>query len=526
MLPNKGWHHESIVPVLGTVGFFDARITMLFCIRRLCYMMYPELTEVEKLLEDYSRVPVFYSFLADFQTPVGVFEALSCNQDECFLFESAENSRRWGRYSFIGINPRMKLTVGGGKTSFAKDGVILSESEGNIAGCIMELVNGRRSPCFKGLPRFTGGLVGYFGYDMLRYGEDVLGRPPADDLQMPDCVLSLYEEVVAFDHLSGKIFIIQNINNESDIKAQYETCEKHAKDISSAVLNSTVRRKCGKNAKKPVITSDITEKQFEKMVETAKMHIFDGDIFQAVLSRRFEVENPPDPFDVYRVLRAANPSPYLYFFKSPGYSIAGASPEMLIRVEDGNVTNRPIAGTSRRGKDEAEDAKLENELLHDEKERAEHTMLVDLGRNDVGRVCEFGTVKVDGFMHVERFSKVMHLVSEVNGRLKKGKTGVDALFSALPAGTLSGAPKIRAMQIIDSLEKHKRGVYGGAIGYVGFDGSVDTCIAIRTAVYRGDKAYVQAGAGIVADSVPEKEYAETANKAAAVLDAIKEAADL
>lgn len=261
-------------------------------------------------------------------------------------------------------------------------------------------------------------------------------------------------------------------------------------------------------------------------VERAKAYIRDGDLFQIVLSQRFEADAPPDPFDVYRMLRATNPSPYLYFFQHPGYEIAGASPEMLVNVTDGQVCTKPIAGTIRRGATPEEDQALEHTLLQDEKERAEHTMLVDLGRNDIGKVCEFGTVEVDSFMQVERYSKVMHLVSEVKGRLRHDKTAMDALMAVLPAGTLSGAPKVRAMQRIDELEPVRRGLYGGTVGYLGFDGNINTCIAIRTVLFQGGKAYVQAGAGIVADSVPEKEFAETQNKALAVIRAVQDASRL
>lgn len=490
-------------------------------------MLYPSIEDVKELLKTYRTVPVFAGALTDCVTPVGIFSALKNGSANCFLMESVEQSERWGRYSFLGTNPKSEIIIKDGKATVMSGETSHTEALVDPAKFLNGLLAEYRSPHFAGYPRFTGGLAGYFGYDMLRYLEPKLGLPPHDDLGMADCVLHLYDEVIAFDHLNGKTYVIQHINDKSDPERQYHLCEERAeellKKISHAVPDLSKEQTSGKE---PQIYSNVTKKDFVSRIETAKKYIRAGDIFQVVPSRRFEVKNPPDAFSVYRMLRCSNPSPYLYYFQAPDYQIAGASPEMLVRVEDGTVTNKPIAGTSPRGCDEAEDKRLEQTLLHDEKERAEHTMLVDLGRNDVGRVCECGTVEVHDFMHVERASKVMHLVSEVRGKLRSDKTAADALFSIMPAGTLSGAPKIRAMQIIDELETVKRGVYGGAIGYLGFDGNIDTCIAIRTALFRNGKAYVQAGMGIVADSDPEKEFTESADKAKAVLDAIREAAKL
>lgn len=490
-------------------------------------MLYPSLDTVKGLLKTYRTVPVFADALTDCATPVGIFTALKDDAKNSFLLESVEQSNRWGRYSFLGVNPKAEVVIRDGKATVLADGQVRTEALGEPAEFLTAILEKYRSPRFPGYPRFTGGLAGYFGYDMMRFLEPTLGSPPHDDLGMADCALHLYDEIVAFDHLSGKTYVICHVDGKSDVEQQYRCCEERAAEIFQKIGRATPeapaeRRKSGK----PLIRSNVTKEEFLSRIETAKKYIHAGDIFQVVPSRRFEVENPPDAFDVYRMLRAANPSPYLYYFQAPDYRIVGASPEMLVRVEDGVVTNKPIAGTSPRGRSEEEDLRLEQALLHDEKERAEHTMLVDLGRNDVGRVCECGTVEVRDFMHVERASKVMHLVSEVRGMLRSDKTPVDALFSVLPAGTLSGAPKIRAMQIIDEFETVKRGVYGGAIGYLGFDGNIDTCIAIRTALFRGGKAYVQAGMGVVADSDPEKEYRESADKAQAVLDAIREAANL
>lgn len=489
-------------------------------------MLYPSIDTVKKLLKAYPTVPVFALALTDCATPVGIFSLLKDRSENCFLLESVGQSERWGRYSFIGINPKAQIVIQNGKATVTCGKSCHTEQIDSPPEFLNRLVADFRSPHFPGYPRFTGGFAGYFGYDMLRYLEPSLGNPPSDDLGMPDCVLHRYEEMIAFDHLNGKSYAILQIDNKSDAEEQYRLCNARAEELLQTITSATPASPTHKDCVNPTVTVNVTKQEFISRVEKAKSYIRAGEIFQVVPSRRFEVENPPDAFSVYRVLRSTNPSPYLYYFQAPDYQICGASPEMLVRVEDGIVTNKPIAGTSARGCDEAEDKKLEQALLSDEKERAEHTMLVDLGRNDVGRVCKYGSVEVRDFMHVERASKVMHLVSEVRGTLQPGKTAADALFSVLPAGTLSGAPKIRAMQIIDELETVKRGVYGGAVGYLGFDGSIDTCIAIRTALFRGGKAYVQAGMGVVADSDPEKEYRESADKAKAVLDAITEAAKL
>ena len=490
-------------------------------------MLYPPIETVQELLKEYRTVPVFAGALTDCTSPVGIFAALRDGSENCFLLESVEQSERWGRYSFIGINPKAEITIRNGKATITSGAQCCTQDVDDPAKFLNSLLAESRSPHFRGYPRFTGGFAGYFGYDMIRYLEPELSHPPRDDLGMPDCVLHRYDEVVAFDHLNGKTYAIFHIDGSSDVRKQYRQREEQAAELLKKITSGTPGIAAKKTpSAEPVVRSNVEEPEFIARVEKAKSYIRAGDIFQVVPSRRFEVKNPPDAFSVYRMLRSSNPSPYLYYFQAPDYQIAGASPEMLVRVEDGIVTNKPIAGTSPRGRDDEEDKKLEQALLRDEKDRAEHTMLVDLGRNDVGRVCDCGTVEVRDFMHVERASKVMHLVSEVRGKLRDDKTAADALFSVLPAGTLSGAPKIRAMQIIDELETVKRGVYGGAIGYLGFDGNIDICIAIRTALFRNEKAYVQAGMGVVADSDPEKEYRESADKARAVLDAIREAAKL
>lgn len=485
--------------------------------------MYPNLEETTKILEEFSNAPVFSELLIDSCTPVNVIKALKNTSENCFILESVDNSNQWGRFSFIGINPKGELIVKDGIASFTMGENVRKST--NPAQLISEIMEENRSPSFPNQPKLTGGLIGYFGYDMIRYFEKKLANSPADDIDMADCNLFLYDEIVAFDHLSNKAVIILNIKN-GDINSQYKKCEERAAEISRILKNVNYPDVEKQNTLEINIKSNISKEKYIENVEKAKKYILNGDIFQVVLSQRLEVENPPDAFDVYRMLRATNPSPYLYYFQNKGYQIAGASPEMLVNVTKDIVTTKPIAGTIQRGKDENEDKIFQDKLLNDDKERAEHTMLVDLGRNDMGKIAKFGTVEVTSFMQVEKYSKVMHLVSDVKGILRDEKMPLDALLALLPAGTLSGAPKIRAMEIIDELEVSKRGLYGGTVGYLGFDGSIDTCIAIRTVLFKNGKAFVQAGAGIVADSIAEKEFQETENKALAVINAIKEAAKL
>lgn len=488
--------------------------------------MYPTKHEIQELLMDYDLAPVFYEVLSDTYTPVHLFNALKAGNETCFILESVDNSQQWGRYSFIGIRPKLEVRIEQGEGVTVRDDKASSQPVSNPIGFLQGILERTHSPSVPNRPKFTGGLVGFFGYDTVRYLEKKLKNIPEDDLHLPDCHLFLFDEVVAFDHLSNKTVIILNVYKNGDLDAQYAACETRAKELAEQI-RAFVPAPAQKKASRPCrITSNLTKEEFLSNVEKAKEYIRAGDIFQVVLSQRFEAENPPDPFDVYRVLRATNPSPYLYYLQCPSYQIVGASPEMLVNVTKGVVTTRPIAGTSPRGVTPELDAENETKLLNDPKEKAEHTMLVDLGRNDVGKVSKFGTVEVTRLMQVERFSKVMHLVSDVKGILQEGKTAVDALMAVLPAGTLSGAPKVRAMEIIDELENKKRCLYGGTVGYLGFDGNIDTCIAIRTALFKDNRAYIQAGGGIVADSVPEKEFEESRNKAQAVIHAIEEAAKL
>ncbi len=489
--------------------------------------MYPTIEEIKENFDGYRLVPVFYEILSDTVTPIRIYKALSENEENAFILESVDNKEKWGRYSFIGVNPKLEVKITNHMAEVISKDDTVNEIIDNPVQFLSKIMEEYKTPRLKNKPNLTGGLVGYFGYDTVRYMEKKLVNIPEDDLKMPDCDLFMYDELVAFDHLSNKIIVIINIDMQDDIERQYYDAEERAKNIIAKIENyspkATEKELPDTDYK---VKSNVTKEEYMANVEKAKDYIVNGDIFQVVLSQRFEIDNPPESFDVYRMLRATNPSPYLYFFKNKKYEIAGASPEMLVNVTDRIVTTKPIAGTIGRGVTEEEDKAFERQLNSDPKERAEHTMLVDLGRNDVGKVSKFGSVEVTSFMQTERYSKVMHLVSDVQGTLRDDKNAIDALLAVLPAGTLSGAPKVRAMEIIDEMENKKRGLYGGTVGYLGFDGNIDTCIAIRTVLFRNNKAYVQAGAGIVADSVPEKEFVETQNKALAVINAIREAGTL
>ena len=489
--------------------------------------MYPTIEEIKENFDGYRLVPVFYEILSDTVTPIRIYKALSENEENAFILESVDNKEKWGRYSFIGVNPKLEVKITNHMAEVISKDDTVNEIIDNPVQFLSKIMEEYKTPRLKNKPNLTGGLVGYFGYDTVRYMEKKLVNIPEDDLKMPDCDLFMYDELVAFDHLSNKIIVIINIDMQDDIERQYYDAEERAKNIIAKIENyspkATEKELPDTDYK---VKSNVTKEEYMANVEKAKDYIVNGDIFQVVLSQRFEIDKPPESFDVYRMLRATNPSPYLYFFKNKKYEIAGASPEMLVNVTDRIVTTKPIAGTIGRGVTEEEDKAFERQLNSDPKERAEHTMLVDLGRNDVGKVSKFGSVEVTSFMQTERYSKVMHLVSDVQGTLRDDKNAIDALLAVLPAGTLSGAPKVRAMEIIDEMENKKRGLYGGTVGYLGFDGNIDTCIAIRTVLFRNNKAYVQAGAGIVADSVPEKEFVETQNKALAVINAIREAGTL
>lgn len=491
-------------------------------------MLYPSVEEVKKYLEDYRTVPVFYELLMDNYTPIQLFNCLHEIYSDCFILESVDNKDKWGRYSYVGIDPKAEYILKDHVMTVKQAGrEPVSERTDDPIGFLSQVIEEHKSPRFNNYPKLTGGLMGFFAYDMVRYFEKTLVNVPTDDLNLPDADLFLFEKLVAYDHLSNKAVIILNINRGDDIEAKYAACEQTALDI--VVSLKSYRPEVKKRPSMPEsfeVKSNISKEQYLANVVKAKEYIREGEIFQVVPSQRFEIDNPPDSFDVYRMLRSVNPSPYLFYFKHNDYAVAGSSPEMLVSVENGTVVTRPIAGTIKRGETHDEDIKNEQILINDPKERAEHTMLVDLGRNDIGKVSDFGSVEVTDLMRIERYSKVMHIVSNVKGKLRADKKPLDALMAVLPAGTLSGAPKVRAMEIIDELEPNKRGLYGGTVGYLAFDGSLDTCIAIRTVLFKNNKAYVQAGGGVVADSIPENEYQESCNKALAVLNAVKEAARL
>ncbi len=485
--------------------------------------IHPDRDTFLKLAENYSVVPVWADVLADFETPVTAFLKL-VGAEPGFLLESVEGGERWGRYSFIGRRPRVVLRSKG-------DAV---QVEGSVPGwnpepgadpldALASLVGAFSSPALEALPPLHGGVVGYLGYDIVRHIER-LPCTTIDDLGLPDMSMFLTEELVAFDHLLQKIQVVENVflAGEEDPAAGYERAtEKIARAVAELSRPISYEPSEASSVAEPEpADSNTTPEEYRDAVKAAKEYILAGDIFQVVISQRFSVPLSGHPFDVYRSLRLLNPSPYMYYIDTGELTLVGSSPEMLVRVRDGEVVTRPIAGTRRRGATPEEDAFLEADLLSDPKERAEHVMLVDLARNDIGRVVEFGTEQVDDLMVIERYSHVMHIVSSVSGRLVPGNDCIDVLKATFPAGTVTGAPKVRAMEIIDELEKTRRGPYAGVVGYFDFSGNMDTAITLRTMVAKDGVAYVQAGGGIVADSDPEAELKESENKAKAVLAAI------
>jgi anthranilate synthase component 1 len=482
--------------------------------------------EFEALARQGDVVPVWEEVPADLLTPVSAFLRISKGAPYAFLFESVEGGEKLARYSFLGANPRAVFQSKGKNFSVVVGSGRKSRSVENPLEEIEKVLSGYQAPRMAGLPRFWGGGVGYFGYDLVRHLEKLPGRLK-DDLGHPDLCLGLYETVLIFDHLKHKIVIVRSVHLDGAKVPARKLYASAARDIHR------VKKKLEKPFALPVFrkkrfaaavpVSNTTRKKFLSAVKKAKNYIAAGDIFQVVLSQRFAVPLSADPFSVYRALRSINPSPYLYFLKMKKFSIAGSSPEMLVRVEDGMAETRPIAGTRPRGKNEEEDARLAKELLGDEKETAEHVMLVDLGRNDIGRIAEGGSVQLTDRMKIEKYSHVMHIVSGVRGKVRPGTGCFDVLSACFPAGTVSGAPKVRAMEIIEELETSRRGIYAGAVGYFDFSGNLDSCIAIRSIVCHGPKAHVQTGAGIVHDSVPEQEYEETVSKAAGMIAAIRRA---
>ena len=499
----------------------------------------PTRKEFLAFAKKHTLVPVFRTLTADLETPVSAFLRAAWESPECFLLESVENGEQIGRYTFIGLNPYKRI-VSRGRAITITEGKKTVQIEGDVFAILREALGGHTPARVPGLPPFTAGAVGFLSYDVVRQIERLPDTNP-DELHVPDACLLFFDEVLAFDHVRKEIHLVvtADVTLQSPTEA-YADAVKRLGKLEKRLARPLPKLPKATAKSKLKVTHRTRKKDYLAAVETIREYIRAGDVFQTVLSQRLDVEIGPkagiDPFAVYRALRIVNPSPYMFFLratpdatgkKSAGAAspleVAGSSPEMLVRVQQGKVEYRPIAGTRRRSSDEAKDQALAEEMLADEKERSEHVMLVDLGRNDVGRVSEFGSVKVDRLMFVERYSHVMHLVSKIEGKLRPDLTAVDALRACFPAGTLSGAPKVRAMEIIEELEPARRGIYGGCVLYADFSGNLDSCITIRSMVAQNGQGHIQAGAGIVADSVPESEYQECLNKAQAVLRAIERA---
>ncbi len=476
----------------------------------------PSIDEVRKYAETgkYDVVPVSCEILSDFTTPIETIRILKNNSTHAYMLESAQSDEKWGRYTFLGYNPKLEITCMNGELIYG-DKTIQTEDPSSI---IRELLSHFRSPKLSYLPSFTGGLVGYFSYDYLGYAEPTTRCNVTDTENFKDVDLMLFDKVIAFDHVRQKLILITNMSLENVDEGYAEAIRELEELIDLLKTGEKVEETEGKLLGE--VTPLFSKEEYCAMVEKAKNYIFEGDIFQIVLSNRLAAPFEGSLLNTYRVLRTVNPSPYMFYFAGTDVEVAGASPETLVKLENGILRTFPLAGTRPRGKTEEEDKRLEQELLADEKELAEHNMLVDLGRNDLGKISEFGTVEVEKLRTIERYSHVMHIGSTVRGKIASDYDALDAIEAVLPAGTLSGAPKIRACQLIGELENNKRGIYGGAIGYIDFTGNMDTCIAIRIAYKKNGKVFVRSGAGIVADSVPEKEYEECLNKARAVLNSL------
>ena len=491
-------------------------------------MFSPSLDDVKEIAKnkEYKRIPISYELFSDIATPIEVLRILKGISDHTYMLESVEDSQKWGRYTFLGFNPLLEVTCQNGTVNIRGDENFneLNEDETTIqtddpGEILKDLIERNKSPKLENLPSFTGGFVGYFAYDYIKYAEPSLNLDAENQDQFKDMDLMLFDKVIAFDNFKQKIILIVNIKTD-DLENNYEDACRQLIEIADLIKNgkkADIEPLKLKSDFKPVFSRE----KYCDMVKKAKNYIYEGDIFQVVLSNRIEADISGSLFDTYRVLRTTNPSPYMFYFSSNDIEIAGASPETLVKLTDDTLYTFPLAGTRPRGNTEDEDLELEKDLLSDEKELAEHNMLVDLGRNDIGRISEIGSVEVEKYLSVERFSHVMHIGSTVTGKLRGDLDSLAAIDSILPAGTLSGAPKIRACEIINELEDNKRGIYGGAIGYVDLSGNIDTCISIRIAFARNNKVFIRSGAGIVADSVPDKEFEECLNKAAAVIDALK-----
>lgn len=484
-------------------------------------MVTPDLKEFIKKAAEGNLIPVYKEIMADMETPLSAFLKLERGKYS-YLLESVEGGERIGRYSFLGSNPEKVFMAKGGTITIEENGKSRSFSCSSDPLDELSKIMAAYTPVrIDGLPRFCGGAVGYMAYDAVRYFERIPDKNK-DDLGLPDLYFIFTDTILIFDHVRHTIKIVSNAHVTETPERSYEEAVRKIERIAACIKNPLPARQMelSQVAGEVSVKSNVTRQQYESMVSRAKEYIQAGDIIQVVPSQRLETEIHSSPFTIYRALRSLNPSPYMYYLQFGDTYLVGSSPEIHVRCDEGLVEVRPIAGTRPRGKDEAEDLALERELLADPKERAEHIMLVDLGRNDIGRVCEYGSVTPKELMTVERYSHVMHIVSDVRGRLRKGKNAFDVMRVSFPAGTVSGAPKIRAMEIIDELEDRRRGPYAGAVGYFSFTGNLDSCITIRTILIKGNIAYIQAGGGVVADSVPEREYEETLNKARGMLKAI------
>lgn len=475
-------------------------------------------------LKIYKKVAVSSEILADVRTPIELLRILKAVSKHTYILESAEENLTWGRYTFLGFDPKLEVSLNNHKIKIKdKDGIKLEEKCMDPAKYIREILKEYKSPKQEELPSFTGGLVGYFSYDYIKYAEPKLKLEHSQGTDFKDMDMMLFDKIIAYDNYKQKIIVIVNmdISNEN-IEENYKTALEEIKRIIELIKSGKV-----KEEEKIKLLSDFeplfNKEEYMQIVEKTKKYIYEGDIFQAVLSNKLEAKASGSLLDVYRRLRISNASPYMFYFSSDDIEIAGASPETLVKLEDKELSTFPLAGTRKRGMTEEEDKKLIKDLLSDEKEKAEHNMLVDLGRNDLGKISKFGSVKVDKYMEIVKFSHVMHIGSTVKSVIREDKDALDAIEAVLPAGTLSGAPKIRACEIIDELEKDKRGIYGGAIGYIDFSGNMDTCISIRLAYKKSDRLVIRSGAGIVADSDPELEYEECVNKMKAVKYAIESA---
>ena len=487
-------------------------------------MLQPDYKEFVRLAGEATLVPVVKSVTADLLTPVSAYLALAKDEPHCFLLESIERGEQIGRYTFLGARPYMRLWSQGDEITIER-GRRQERVRGDVFTVLKGLLRSHRAAQVPGLPPFTAGAVGYFAYDVVRRLENI-GDRAKNDVAVPDCVLMFFDRLLAFDHLRHQIHIIASADVAAESpKRAYERASKDIAAIEKRLAGGLRSAQWGKtNGKRGALKVHygISRERYERNVERSKEYIAAGDAFQVVMSQRLDFHPDVSPFQLYRALRTVNPSPYMYFLRMmDDMHVLGSSPEMLVRVTQRKLEYRPIAGTHRRGKDAAEDEQLEQQMRTDEKERAEHVMLVDLGRNDLGRVSEYGSVKVRDLMYVERYSHVMHMVSALEGKLRPELDAIDAFAACFPAGTLTGAPKVRAMQIIEELEPTRRGVYGGSVLYADFAGNLDSCIAIRTMVMKGKHAYLQVGAGIVADSDPAKEFQETMNKGQAVLQAVE-----